>query len=241
VVDVRVMRMGMHHRFVPMPMRMWFAGRIVGPVLVLMMFVVHVLVFMLHRFVRVFVFVSLSEVEPHTNAHEERADRETARYRLVKRDHRKQSANERRGREIRACARRSKVSQCNHEQGKADAIAHKAKQKRFRDGYSAGPRRTLRESQQNVRGTSDRSLEHRDLDRIAAGHFLREVVVDRPTRTCGRNCERASKATPCESTLPRDERAAGNDRQHSKRDSPVDVLAKYDPGDRRREHAFEIE
>jgi len=76
----------MHHRFVPMPMRVWFAGRIVGPVLVLMMFVVHVLVFMLHRFVRVFVFVSLSEVEPHTNAHEKRADRETARHRLVKRD-----------------------------------------------------------------------------------------------------------------------------------------------------------
>ena len=76
----------MHHRFVPMPMCVWFTGGIIGPVLVLMMFVVHVLVFMLHRFVRVFVFVSLSEVEPHTNAHEKRADRETARHRLVKRD-----------------------------------------------------------------------------------------------------------------------------------------------------------
>jgi len=67
-------------------MRMRFARRIAGPVLMLMMFVVHVLMFMFHRFVRVFVFVSLSEVEPHTNAHEKRADRETARHRLVKRD-----------------------------------------------------------------------------------------------------------------------------------------------------------
>ena len=40
VVDVRVVRMGMHHRFVPMPMRVWFAGRIGRQVRMLVMFIV---------------------------------------------------------------------------------------------------------------------------------------------------------------------------------------------------------
>jgi len=235
------MGMGMHHRFMPMPMRMRFARRIAGPVLMLMMFVVHVLMFMFHRFVRVFVFVPLSEVKPHTNTHKQGTGDETARHRLVKRDDRKQGADERRGREIRACASRSKVSQRDNEQHETDAIAHKAKQQRFRDRYNAGPRRALRESQQNVHGTRDNPFEHRDLNRIAAGNFLREVVVDRPTRACRRDSERANEATPCESTLPRDHGAAGDDRQHPKHNSPVDILAKYDPSDRRCEYAFKIE
>ena len=59
VMRVGIMRMGMPERLVPVPVRMWFAGRITGPVLMPVMLIMHVSMLMFHRLVRVFVFVPL--------------------------------------------------------------------------------------------------------------------------------------------------------------------------------------
>ena len=65
VVDVRIVRMCVRHRLVPMPMSVrhrvghWGVGERVH---VLMMLVVHVPVIVLHRFVLVLVLVPLGEM-----------------------------------------------------------------------------------------------------------------------------------------------------------------------------------
>ena len=62
VVQVRVVRMSVRQRGVPVPMAVSLTGRVVGSVLVLMMHVVIVQVLMLHRSMRVLVFVPLRQV-----------------------------------------------------------------------------------------------------------------------------------------------------------------------------------
>lgn len=53
VMQVRVVRVSVDHRRVPVPVAMRLAGRIVRPVRVLVMRVVGMAMFMLHRFMRV--------------------------------------------------------------------------------------------------------------------------------------------------------------------------------------------
>ena len=59
VVDVGVVGMGVGHRLVLVRVAMRLAGRVVGAVFVLVVFVVDVIVVMLQRLVPVFVFVPL--------------------------------------------------------------------------------------------------------------------------------------------------------------------------------------
>ena len=65
--DVRVLVL---QPLVPVGMRVRLAGRVVGAVLVLMMFVVDVGVRMLHRLVHVLMLVALGEMQPNANGHQ---------------------------------------------------------------------------------------------------------------------------------------------------------------------------
>ena len=69
VVHIRYMWMCMAHRFVPMPMRVWFPQRIARTVFVLMMEVVGVRMRMFYRFMLVFMLVILGQMQPHTDRH----------------------------------------------------------------------------------------------------------------------------------------------------------------------------
>ena len=62
MMEVRVVGVSVRHRFVFMNMSVRFAGRVVGGVFVLVVFVVDVAMVMLHRLVSVFVFMPLSQV-----------------------------------------------------------------------------------------------------------------------------------------------------------------------------------
>ena len=62
VMHVRQMRMLVPQPLVPMGMRMRFARRIIGRVFVLMVFIMHMRVCMLHRLVRMLMFVTLRQV-----------------------------------------------------------------------------------------------------------------------------------------------------------------------------------
>jgi hypothetical protein len=64
VMQIRVMRMPMRQRCVPVPMRMRLARCQLGPVLMLVMLVVAVPVFVLHGVMDVFVVMPLGQVEP---------------------------------------------------------------------------------------------------------------------------------------------------------------------------------
>ena len=207
----------------------------------LMVLVVHVQMFVFHRFVRVLMFVALGDVKPNANAHEGRRGDQPASQRLTEGDDGKHGPDERCRREIGASARRTELSQRAHEQGEAHTVAQKAEQDCLGGLRPFGPRCAKRDGQEDVHGTGHEPLEHRNLNRVASGHLLREVVVDRPTRAGGRDREGAKKTAPREATLPREQRAAADDRRHSKRDPSIDVLPEHDPRDRRREDAFEIE
>ena len=70
VMDVRVVRVSVDKFFVPVPVRVRFARRIIRAVDVLLMLVVCVQVLMLHRLVPVFVSVKFSEMKPDAERHE---------------------------------------------------------------------------------------------------------------------------------------------------------------------------
>ena len=70
VVNIRVMGMGVRQCLVFVRVAVRLSRWIVGGVFVLVMFIVDVAVFMLHRLVCVFVFVSLRKVQLDADAHE---------------------------------------------------------------------------------------------------------------------------------------------------------------------------
>jgi hypothetical protein len=69
MMQVRVVRVSVYERGVPVPVRVRLAGRIGDSVLVLVMFVVTMPVLVLHRFVDVFMHVPLGQMQPQTEAH----------------------------------------------------------------------------------------------------------------------------------------------------------------------------
>ena len=69
MMEVRVVRMPVHQAHVPVPMSVRFARRIACAMRVLMMLVVKMPVFMLHRLVNVLVFMPLGHMQPEAEAH----------------------------------------------------------------------------------------------------------------------------------------------------------------------------
>jgi uncharacterized membrane protein len=72
MVNIRVMGMGLGQCLVLVRMAVRLSWRVVGGMFVLMVFIMDVAVFMLHRLVFVFMFVPLRQVQPDANAHERR-------------------------------------------------------------------------------------------------------------------------------------------------------------------------
>jgi len=69
VVEVRVVGVPVRDRDVSVTVRMWLARWVTGGMFVLVMEVVDVAMGMLQWFMGVFVIVSLSDVQPHAEAH----------------------------------------------------------------------------------------------------------------------------------------------------------------------------
>ena len=71
VVEVRIVGVGMDQGRVAMPMGVGFAGRVIGRVLMLVVFVMHVEMGMGHFLMAVFMFMVLGQVQPDTGSHEQ--------------------------------------------------------------------------------------------------------------------------------------------------------------------------
>ena len=76
VMQIRIVRMRVPHRLVAMEMRVWFVAIPVEIVFMLVMIVVGVRVFVIKRFVLVFVLVVLADVQPDADAHQRARDPE---------------------------------------------------------------------------------------------------------------------------------------------------------------------
>ena len=70
MMDVRVVGVGVSHCLVRVRVAVRLSWRVVGGVLMLVVFVMDVAVFMLHRLMCVLMFVPLGKVQPDADAHE---------------------------------------------------------------------------------------------------------------------------------------------------------------------------
>jgi hypothetical protein len=107
-------------------MGMRLAGRIVGPMDVLVMLVVHVRMDMLQRFMHVLVLVVLGQMQPHAQSHQHTGRAQLDRQRLLQKGQRRNRSEEGRRREVGPRTRRPEVPQGIDEQNEADAIAEEA-------------------------------------------------------------------------------------------------------------------
>ena len=76
MMQIRIVRMRVPHRLVAMEMRVWFVAIPVEIVFMLVMIVVGVRVFVIKRFVLVFVLVVLADVQPDADTHQRARDPE---------------------------------------------------------------------------------------------------------------------------------------------------------------------
>ncbi|ESQ87908.1 hypothetical protein ABAC460_17100 [Asticcacaulis sp. AC460] len=109
-----------------MAVGMGFAFRITGPVGVLMVFVMHVAMFMLHRFVSVKMFMSLSQVQPKAKRHESAGGNQLKGNMVFQQHNSQNCADEGRQREIGSGSGCAQMTQAQHEQDKAHPVAQKS-------------------------------------------------------------------------------------------------------------------
>ena len=112
VVQVRVVRVRVCKMLVTMPVGVRLARRVIRSVCVLVVLVVGVQMFVLHRFVMVLVLVTLGQVEPDAKAHEHGGDSEANRHPVAQHQNSNQRPNERRDGKVSSSACRAKVSEC---------------------------------------------------------------------------------------------------------------------------------
>ena len=164
-------------------------GRIVAAVRVLMVFVVHVGMFVFHQLVVVHVLVSLREVEPYTDAHQTGSDDESERRRFSKDDQRKRGSHKRRRREVGSGSRAAEVTKCAHVENEAEPIARQADDERTRQENWMRKVRAASQRDGRVNDSRHEAFKHGDLNRIGPRDLLSQVVVGCPAkaRTCNRN------------------------------------------------------
>ena len=104
-MSVRVMHVGdvrmlVRQTVMAMPVRVRLARRIVGPVGVPMVHIVHMRMAMLLGLMDVLVVMILGQVQPDADAHEQASDRELQRHGLAQSNHRYEGADKRGRREV---------------------------------------------------------------------------------------------------------------------------------------------
>ena len=159
VVRVGHVAVAVLERRVLVPVRMRFAGRIAGPMRMLVMVVVAVGVLVRERGMDVAVRVLLGDMQPHAHRHQAGGGQELDGDRLAERGDSDGRTEERRGREVGAGARRAEMAQRQHEQREAEAIAQHADQRGGGDRSGGGQRIAYAERQGDVDRAGDQALE----------------------------------------------------------------------------------
>ena len=180
MMRVRIVRVAVPDAGMDMEMRMRFAGRLFSQMLMLVMEVVHMPVLMLRRLVFMQVLMPFGQMQPYSNGHQRAGCEELRGQRFAEDGDGDQSANEGRGRKIRAGPRSTKMAERQHEQNNTDAIAEEPDQPRADQRARRRPCRTGGACQGEIDGAGNTPLQHRDHCGVAKRNFPRQVVVDRP-------------------------------------------------------------
>ena len=121
MMQVRIVRVGVAHRFMTMPVGMRLGHRSV--MRVLMMFVVDVAVFVLQQFMDVFVRMPLGKMNPETDAHQDAGEQQPHCKRFAEESDRQNGADEGGEGIVGAGARAAEVAQGQDKHDKAHADA----------------------------------------------------------------------------------------------------------------------
>jgi hypothetical protein len=182
VMDVGVMRVGMFQPRVSVAMGVRFARRIAWRVLVLVVLVVVVEMFVFQRLMDVLVFVSLGDVQPDADEHENARSAERPIEAALSGREGERGACKRGGGEIGPCASRAKMTERPNEKNEAYAVTKKTDGRHGEDNAHGRQFRAGGKREACIYGASGETLPHGDLRRITTGDFAREVVINSPAK-----------------------------------------------------------
>jgi hypothetical protein len=147
--------------------------------------------FVFHRLMDVLVFVSLGDVEPHADEHENARDAERPIEAALSDCEGKHGTCKRGGGEIGSCASRAEMTERPNEKNEAYAVTEKTDGGHGEGDAHGGQFRAGSKCEAGIYGASGETLPHGDLRRIAAGYFAREVVINSPAKTGSGDEQRA--------------------------------------------------
>src|SRR4051794_1940500 len=125
MMQVWIVRMLVHHRRVPVTMRMRLGRRGVWPVGMLVMFIVEVPMLMHHLGVPVLMLMLFGDVQINAQRHQDARGDQAGCDRIAKHGDRQNRANERRRRKIGSGARGTKMAQSQHKQNQTETVTDK--------------------------------------------------------------------------------------------------------------------
>ena len=134
VMQVWQVWMPVRQRLVPVAVAVRF-GSLVTPVRMLMMFVMHMQVLVLQRFMAVFVFMLLGQCQPGRHHHQQARDQEADGQHLAQQRDGDASAHERRRAEVRDRSCAPQVSERVDEQHQAGAVTQRTDNERAEQGF----------------------------------------------------------------------------------------------------------
>ena len=172
-------------------MGMRFARSIVRRMCVLVVFVVIVEMLVFQRLMNMLVFVSLCDVQPDAEEHENARRAERPIKAALANSKGERGARKRGGGEIGSCSSRAEMTERMNEKNEAYTVAKKADGGDCEDNAHGRHFCASGERESGIYGASGETLPHGDLRRITAGDFAREIVINSPTKAGGGDEERA--------------------------------------------------
>jgi hypothetical protein len=180
VMDVGVMRVGMSQPRVSVPMGMRFARRIAWRVLVLVVLVVVVEMFVFQRLMDVLVFVSLGDVQPDAEEHENARSAERPIEAALSDCEGERGACKRGGGEIGSCASRAKMTERPNEKNEAYAVTEKTDGRHGEDNAHGRQFRAGGKREAGIYGASGETLPHGDLVKLQQRYQNSHRIVRNP-------------------------------------------------------------
>ena len=104
VMQIRVVRVFVRHRVVPMPMTMRLASRIIWAMCMLVVGIMSVPMLVLDRIVLVFMLMRFGQVQIEADRHQDTRNDQTSSKLLMEHRYREQRAHERGRREVSTCS-----------------------------------------------------------------------------------------------------------------------------------------
>ena len=179
VMHVGHMRVRMPHHRMLMKMRVRLARRVEAAMRMAVVLIVSMGMGMAYRLVQVLMLVMLGQMQPHPKRHQSARQDQLHRDRFAQRDHRRNSADEWRSREVGTGSRAAEVTQRHDKKREAHPVSEKAHDAGDEGRRDAGKHAADPQTDQKIERPRNES-ELDDLQRIGERNFARQIIVEAP-------------------------------------------------------------